>query len=675
MTSLRDPGTVDGLPVAIRVVVVEDRPADAELMIIALRDEGFVPEWRRVETREALAEALVSEPGPDLVLTDWNLPRFGGLEAIVQVRAQDAEVPLIVVSGSVGEETAIDALHRGADDYVLKDRMARLGPAVRRALDARRLRAEQRRTELERDRLAAAIEQANESVVITDADARIIYVNPAFERSTGYTRDEVLGQNPRIVNSGTHPPAFYEAMWAAITRGEPWVAEFVNRRKDGSLFNERAHISPVLDPDGRIVNYVAVKHDVTRERALEAAALEAARDRALIADTLARLPTEGSAEETAEAICRQVVSLAGLAAVALLLFEHDGRAVPLAFVTCDGGSVPRWSLPEDRSEHLRSRALEGPWVEAWSPKPGHPYNQVLADLGAVAVAEAPARRTGELAGLLVAISAEPDAVDRLTAMLPALAEFADLAGALLGPAIEERTRTGRLHARISTAIYGEAFVPVFQPIVDLETRETVGFEALTRFASGDAPDRVFADAWAIGLGPHLEAATLEAAVRASARLPAGRWLSINLSPRLFAARGDVVGILRTADRPLVIEITEHETVHDYEMLRGSVRALGVDARLAVDDAGAGVANFGHIVGLRPDFVKLNFDLIRGVNRDVARQALLVGLRHFARTAGFRLIAEGVETEAEAETVAGLGVELGQGFLFGRPGPPPGSVDT
>ena len=90
---------------------------------------------------------------------------------------------------------------------------------------------------------------------------------------------------------------------------------------------------------------------------------------------------------------------------------------------------------------------------------------------------------------------------------------------------------------------------------------------------------------------------------------------------------------------------------------------------------AGVANFRHIVGLRPDFVKLNFDLIRGVNRDVARQALLVGLRHFARTAGFRLIAEGVETEAEAETVAGRGVELGQGFLFGRPGPPPGSVDT
>lgn len=775
-----------GGPLAVRVVIVEDRPSDAELMVLSLRSHDIAPDWQRVDTAPALEAAL--DTGPDLVLSDWSLPRFSGLEALAVVRARDPDLPFIVVSGSIGEEAAIDALHRGADDYVLKDRMARLGPAVRRALDARRLRAErerahrelafqafvlanvrdavvvadlegrisywndgaaatfgwtadeilgqpismiseaataeiaaaladiaagslfsgvwsarhrdghavwvetsariltdlqgapvgflsvsrdvteQRRVALERERLAAAIEQAHETVVITDPDGRIVYVNPAFERSTGYGRDEVLGANPRIVKSGVHPPAFYEAMWSALTAGEAWVAEFTNRRRDGTLYQERAHLSPIRGPDGAIVNYVAVKHDVTRERQLEAAALEAARDRALIADTLARLPSGGSAEETAEAICRQVVSLAPLTAVAFLHFEHDGRAMPLAFVTATGSAAPRWRLPLDRSEHIRGRATEGPWIEAWTPRVSHPYNQLLADLGAVALAEAPARHGGELVGLLVAISAEPDAVERLTGVLPALAEFADLAGVILGPSIAERTRSGRLHAQVSSVIYEERFRPVFQPIVDLETTEVVGFEGLTRFDGDERPDRVFADAWSVGLGPDLEIATLNAIIAAATALPPGRWLNVNMSPRLFGARPDVAGVLATVDRPLVIEITEHEAVADYDAVRAAIRALGPDVRLAVDDAGAGAANFAHIVGLRPDFVKLDIGLVRGIHRDMGRQALMVGMRHFARTAGCRLIAEGIEVTSEADTLAGLGAEFGQGYLYGRPAP-------
>jgi EAL domain-containing protein (putative c-di-GMP-specific phosphodiesterase class I) len=102
-----------------------------------------------------------------------------------------------------------------------------------------------------------------------------------------------------------------------------------------------------------------------------------------------------------------------------------------------------------------------------------------------------------------------------------------------------------------------------------------------------------------------------------------------------------------------------------------VRSLGNDIRLAVDDAGAGVANFGHIVELGPDFVKLDNGLIRRVNGNLGRQALVVGMRHFARTAGCRLIAEGIETEAEARTLIQLGVRFGQGYWYGRPDPAPG----
>ena len=220
----------------------------------------------------------------------------------------------------------------------------------------------------------------------------------------------------------------------------------------------------------------------------------------------------------------------------------------------------------------------------------------------------------------------------------------------------------------TTAIAPESFHPVFQPIVELPTGETVGYEALTRFDSGQRPDLCFADAWSVGLGPELELATLEAAVAAARELPAGTWLDLNVSPRLLAAPGRLREILWAADRALVLEVTEHELIGDYDALRAAVRELGADIRLAVDDAGAGVANFGHIIDLRPDFVKLDISLVRRVNANLGRQAMVVGMRHFSRTAGCRLIAEGIETEDEARTLTRLGVEFGQGYHFGHPGP-------
>lgn len=122
----------------------------------------------------------------------------------------------------------------------------------------------------EHARLATAIEQADETAVITDQDGRIEYVNPAFERITGYTRDEVIGRTPGVLKSGKHPPEFYADMWRLLREGKTWRGLFWNRRKDGSLYEEEASISPVCDTEGRVVNYVAIKRDITRQRALEA---------------------------------------------------------------------------------------------------------------------------------------------------------------------------------------------------------------------------------------------------------------------------------------------------------------------------------------------------------------------------------------------------------------------
>jgi PAS domain S-box-containing protein len=118
-------------------------------------------------------------------------------------------------------------------------------------------------------RLSIAIEQTVDSVVITDTDGKVLYVNPAFENVSGYSRDEVIGRNPRLFQSGKHDPEFYDELWQVLSSGQVWHGRFVNKKKDGTFYTVDATISPVRNDDGDVVNYMALERDVTRELQLE----------------------------------------------------------------------------------------------------------------------------------------------------------------------------------------------------------------------------------------------------------------------------------------------------------------------------------------------------------------------------------------------------------------------
>ena len=395
----------------IHILYLEDEANDLELAASLLRQENVDYEMVHVQTRDEYLTAL-EQQDLDLILGDYSLPSFDGLTALRMAKERRPEVPFILLSGTVGEELAIDSLKAGATDYVLKQRLSRLVPAVRRALreaeeqeetkraqealaeSERRYRrivkavtdyiytvhveegrpvgtthgdacfavtgyttedltadsglwlrmipeedrelvmqrasqilageavspfahrilrkdgeerwvansmvphldragrlisydglvrdvTERKAAEEDRRRLAIAINQAAEIVVVTGADGAIQYVNPAFERVTGFSREEALGQNPRILKSGKQDGAFYEELWNTISNGGVWSGHFVNMKKDGSLYEEDASISPVRDDGGKIVSYVAVQRDVTEQAQLERRLRQAQRLEAL----------------------------------------------------------------------------------------------------------------------------------------------------------------------------------------------------------------------------------------------------------------------------------------------------------------------------------------------------------------------------------------------------------
>jgi EAL domain-containing protein (putative c-di-GMP-specific phosphodiesterase class I) len=248
-----------------------------------------------------------------------------------------------------------------------------------------------------------------------------------------------------------------------------------------------------------------------------------------------------------------------------------------------------------------------------------------------------------------------------------LAEYGSMIAALLGPEVTKRREVGNVGSRIQRVLADRAFHSVFQPVFDMNARRVVGYEALTRFDDATRPDLQFALAVAAGLGLELEAATLAGAMAAGIALPTDCWISLNASPELILEHDVLAGLLANrGDRLIVLEVTEHAVVDDYAALRGAVADIGGGVRIAVDDAGAGFASLRHVIELRPDFVKLDIGLIRGVDEDDARQALVAGMVHFATESGCTLVAEGIETEGELEALRRLGLHLGQGFLLGRP---------
>lgn len=274
----------------LNILIIEDQDEDLALIRRELTKQGFTWNWRQVQTTDELRDALESDW--DVILADMVLPRLNVDIVLDLVPAPPEGPPVIVISGNVGEEVAVETMRKGAIDYIMKDRLKRLGPAIERALaDVARLREEQRLIEELhlRNRAFAAL---TNGVVITDARKPghpIIYCNPGFERVTGYTAAEILGRNCRFLQGDDLDQPERQQIRQALQDANPCHVLLRNYRRDGTLFWNELHLAPVFSDDGKLTHFIGVQTDVT---ALKNAQAEATQHQNALAH-FARVSTAG----------------------------------------------------------------------------------------------------------------------------------------------------------------------------------------------------------------------------------------------------------------------------------------------------------------------------------------------------------------------------------------------
>jgi len=300
------------MTVPIRVLFLEDEPDDARLLAHELRRAGFEPSGARAETEAEFVSLL--DPLPDVILSDYSLPQWSGLDALRLVRERGLDVPVIIVSGTMGEERAVAAMREGAADYLLKDRLARLGPAVAGAVERQRLREEKQRAEDEGWRLAAIVQSSDDAIIGKTLDGTITSWNPAAERLYGWTAAEAVGRPISLLV----PPNRREELAGTmdrLRRGERVRHhETVRVRRDGSRVDVSLTISPVRDASGQLVGVSKIARDITERKRWEEALRRSEEQHRALAESIPNLVWVYRPDGTPEYFNRRWAEYTGISA-------------------------------------------------------------------------------------------------------------------------------------------------------------------------------------------------------------------------------------------------------------------------------------------------------------------------------------------------------------------------
>lgn len=553
-----------------------------------------------------------------------------------------------------------------------------------------RLTREQRREDLELRRLSSIVEHATDLIYVTDKNGIIEYVNPGFERATGFSRTEAVGQTPRLVKSGQHDEAFYRDLWSTILDGTEFRGLFVNRRKDGSLFYEEKTISPIRNDANRITHFVSTGKDVS-ERVLGQEKINYLAHH----DILTGLPNR--------------VQFRTRLNEALARTRRNEKLLALLFLDLDNFKRINDSLGHDigdallkeAADRLRNNIRE---TDSVSRLGGDEFTVILENINHVNNVIAIAQKLvhalsqpftiGDHA-LHVSVSIGITLYPLDDAEADLLIKNADMAmyhakelgrngfqfySADLSKRVTEHMK---LEGELRRALEREEFVLYYQPIVDLRSGLVKSAEVLLRWQH---PERGLVPP--VEFIPVLEESGLIMPVtewvlnksieQVRACTPAGVQapvLAINITAGCFRGNGitkctgNVIASYGGQMGELVLEITESVLMHDTQHvldLMNDLKAIGI--KIALDDFGTGQSSLSHLRKFPIDIVKIDRDFVRDIPNNKGDMALVAAIVAMSHGLGKRVVAEGVETEAQLEFLRGLDCDSIQGYLYSRPVP-------
>lgn len=547
---------------------------------------------------------------------------------------------------------------------------------------------ERRAAEEELRKLSQAVSQSPVANIITDREGKIEYVNRAFERLTGYTQREVLGENPRILKSGQVAKSVYRELWTTISAGGSWHGELLNRKKSGELLWMEVHISAVSNAAGEITHFLGMQEDITLRKEQEEKILHQAHF-----DYLTGLPNRLLAMDR----LAQAVKLA----------HQDQRKTVLIFVDLDDFKKVNDTLGHEVGDELLTLAAVRfrecvRDTDTVARLGGDEFLIILNDIEQQRDAEIVANHilrafatpfTIQDMELVVTASlgmsvypddcADPQTLLRnADAALYRAKDEGRNTYYFFSPSMNQRAlRRLELERRLRNALDNGELYLVYQPVIDMQSGHPVSAEALLRWHGADLLSTSAAElipvAEETGLIFPIGAWVLETACR-----QLRHWLdqglgpfsvSVNLSPRQFSKPdlvGEVAAILkRTGLQPenLGIEVTEGVLVKDRERAKRELerlRDLGVT--LSLDDFGTGYASLSYLKSFPFGVLKIDRSFVSNLHHSPEDQALVEATLAMAHSLGLSVVSEGIETEAQADFLRTRGSELGQGFFFAQP---------
>jgi PAS domain S-box-containing protein len=252
----------------LKVLLIEDSEDDAFLLTRKLKIDGFDPQITRVDTAEKMKLEILRDNW-DVIISDFALPKFDGLSALQVHQDSKLDIPFLIVSGTIGEEVAVNAMKQGASDYLMKDKLDRLAPAIERELREVSIRRERKKAEEEIRKLSLVVIQSPSAIGITDTNGVIEYVNPKYLQITGYTQQEMIGRKSIFFDTENPLSENMKEVQKELLASNEWKGEYFNTRKNGELYWENVTINPIKDNNDTITHFLVIRDDVTKRKNME----------------------------------------------------------------------------------------------------------------------------------------------------------------------------------------------------------------------------------------------------------------------------------------------------------------------------------------------------------------------------------------------------------------------